>query len=379
MRFFSRVVFFLGCSLSLSLLSSSWLSSNWLSSNSLQAQQRPQEYIAPNLTGENLQQFILQEYAVSNPLGYNGARDQMYGSIDNVNGQIIGVYTGYTITSNNRTDAFNKGINTEHVWPQGLFDRDEPMRGDIHHLFPTRVEANSARSNYPFDEIPDNEADKWFYLSGESSGIPSANIDLHSELDNGRAFEPREDFKGNVARAIFYFWSVYQTRAVVKDDASFFNGMKDVLYDWHKLDPVDEAEWNRSLGAEQAQGNRNPFVHDSTLVERAYFGGQAVATEYIRQEDFDQGQKEIRLLQNYPNPFNPSTTISFELTSPEHIRLSIFTMLGQRVAVLADGQRAAGWHRIAFDAAHLPSGIYYYRLEQLSGEASFTRRMTLIK
>ena len=215
--FFSRVVFFLGCSLSLSLLSSSWLSSN-----SLQAQQRPQEYIAPNLTGENLQQFILQEYAVSNPLGYNGARDQMYGSIDNVNGQIIGVYTGYTITSNNRTDAFNKGINTEHVWPQGLFDRDEPMRGDIHHLFPTRVEANSARSNYPFDEIPDNEADKWFYLSGESSGIPSANIDLHSELDNGSAFEPREDFKGNVARAIFYFWSVYQTRAVVKDDVFLF-------------------------------------------------------------------------------------------------------------------------------------------------------------
>ena len=91
MRFFSRVVFFLGCSLSLSLLSSSWLSSSllsssWPSSNSLQAQQRPQEYIAPNLTGENLQQFILQEYAVSNPLGYNGARDQMYGTIDNVCG-----------------------------------------------------------------------------------------------------------------------------------------------------------------------------------------------------------------------------------------------------------------------------------------------------
>ena len=68
----------------------------------------------------------------------------MYSSIDNVNGQIIGVYTGYTITSNNRSDAFNKGINTEHVWPQGLFDKDEPMRGDIHHLFPTRIEANSA-------------------------------------------------------------------------------------------------------------------------------------------------------------------------------------------------------------------------------------------
>ncbi len=364
MRFTSSIVFFLGY---------------WLSLSSLQAQQRPQEYIAPNLTGENLLQYILQEYSVSNPLGYNGARDQMYSSIDKVNGQIIGVYTGYTITSNNRTDAFNKGINTEHVWPQGLFDKNEPMRGDIHHIFPTRIEANSARSNYPFDEIPDNQTDKWFYLSNESNGIPSSNIDLYSELDNGRAFEPREDFKGNVARAIFYFWSVYQNRTVVKDDVSFFNGMKDVLYDWHKHDPVDEMEWNRSLGAEQVQGNKNPFVHDSTLVDRVYFGGQVVTNEYRIQQEFSQGQKKIRLLQNYPNPFNPSTTISFELTSPEYIRLSVYTMLGQPVAMLAEGRREAGWYRIAFNADQLPSGIYFYRLEQLSGEVLFTRRMTLIK
>lgn len=364
MRFTLSIVFFLGY---------------WLSLSSLQAQQRPQEYIAPNLTGENLLQYIIQEYSVSNPLGYNGARDQMYSSIDKVNGQIIGVYTGYTITSNNRTDAFNKGINTEHVWPQGLFDKNEPMRGDIHHIFPTRIEANSARSNYPFDEIPDNQTDKWFYLSNESNGIPSSNIDLYSELDNGRAFEPREDFKGNVARAIFYFWSVYQNRAIVKDDVSFFNGMKDVLYDWHKLDPVDEMEWNRSLRAEQVQGNKNPFVHDSTLVDRVYFGGQVVTNEYTIQQESSQGQKQIRLLQNYPNPFNSSTTISFELTRSEYIRLSVYTMLGQPVAMLAEGRREAGWYRIAFNADQLPSGIYFYRLEQLSGEVLFTRRMTLIK
>ena len=216
-------------------------------------------------------------------------------------------------------------------------------------------------------------------FGNESNGIPSSNIDLYSELDNGRAFEPREDFKGNVARAIFYFWSVYQNRAVVKDDVSFFNGMKDVLYDWHKHDPVDEMEWNRSLGAEQVQGNKNPFVHDSTLVDRVYFGGQVVTNEYTIQQEFSQGQKKIRLLQNYPNPFNPSTTISFELTSPEYIRLSVYTMLGQPVAMLAEGRREAGWYRIAFNADQLPSGIYFYRLEQLSGEVLFTRRMTLIK
>ena len=342
------------------------------------AQQRPQEYIAPALTGDNLQQFLMQEYLVTKPLGYSGARDQMYGSIDNVNGQIIGVYTGFTITANNRTDAFNKGINTEHTWPQGLFDSDEPMRGDIHHLFPTRIEANSARSNYPFDEIPDNQTDKWFYLSNESSSIPSANIDDYSELDSGRAFEPREDFKGNVARAIFYFWTIYQNKAVVKDDANFFNGMKDVLYDWHRLDPVDEAEWNRSLGAEQVQGNRNPFVHDSTLVERAYFGGEAVSNEFsesIKQTN----PTQLTLLQNFPNPFNPSTLISFKTEEPGPIKLVIYTMLGHEVRVLVDGHLSAGWHRIPFNAQNLPSGMYYYRLTDGINNTSYTRRMTLIK
>ena len=342
------------------------------------AQQRPQEYIAPALTGDNLQQYLMQEYSVTKPLGYSGARDRMYGSIDNVNGQIIGVYTGFTITANNRTDAFNKGINTEHTWPQGLFDSDEPMRGDIHHLFPTRIEANSARSNYPFDEIPDTQTDKWFYLSNESSSIPSANIDDYSELDSGRAFEPREDFKGNVARAIFYFWTIYQNKAVVKDDANFFNGMKDVLYDWHRLDPVDEAEWNRSLGAEQVQGNRNPFVHDSTLVERAYFGGEAVSNEFsesIKQTN----PTQLTLLQNFPNPFNPSTLISFKTEEPGPIKLVIYTMLGHEVRVLVDGHLSAGWHRIPFNAQNLPSGVYYYRLTDGINNTSYTRRMTLIK
>lgn len=342
------------------------------------AQQRPQEYIAPALTGDNLQQYLMQEYSVTKPLGYSGARDRMYGSIDNVNGQIIGVYTGFTITANNRTDAFNKGINTEHTWPQGLFDSDEPMRGDIHHLFPTRIEANSARSNYPFDEIPDNQTDKWFYLSNESSSIPSSNIDDYSELDSGRAFEPREDFKGNVARAIFYFWTIYQNKADVKDDANFFNGMKDVLYDWHRLDPVDEAEWNRSLGAEQAQGNRNPFVHDSTLVERAYFGGEAVSNEFSESAN-QTSPTQLTLLQNYPNPFNPSTLISFKTEEPGQVKLEIYTMLGQQVGVLIDGHLSAGWHRIPFNAQNLPSGMYYYRLTDGIHNTSYTRRMTLIK
>ena len=228
--------------------------------------------IFPSETGETLINSLQTSYSVTNPLGYNGARDAMYASIDNKNGQIIGVYTGFTITANTRGDAFSKGINTEHTWPQGLFDSDEPMRGDIHHLFPTRIEANSARSNFKFDEIPDAQTSTWFRNNSSQSSTPTANIDEYSELLSGTSFEVREDHKGNSARAIFYFWAIYQDESKVADDASFFNGMKDVLIAWHDADPVDQAEVDRSLGAESAQGNRNPFVHDTTLVRRAYFG-----------------------------------------------------------------------------------------------------------
>lgn len=239
------------------------------------------ERIAPELTETALIQYLQDNFTPTSPRSYSSARDAMYGSIDNKNGQIIGVYTGFTITSNTRGDAYNKGINTEHTWPQGLFDSNEPMRGDIHHLFPTRIEANSARSNYPFAEIPDAQTDKWFYLEGEQSSIPNSNIDLYSELDSGSRFEPREDHKGNVARAIFYFWSIYQVKSNVADDASFFEGMKDVLLQWHDADKVDAAEVTRSEAVAGVQGNRNPFIHDTTLVRRAYFGGDVVEPDPV--------------------------------------------------------------------------------------------------
>ncbi len=331
------------------------------------------ELIAPSLTGNDLIEYLQENYTPTSPKSYNSARDAMYGSIDNKNGQIIGVYTGYTITANTRGDAFAKGINTEHTWPQGLFDKNEPMRGDIHHLFPTRVEANSARSNYPFDEIPDNLTDKWFYLDSDQSSIPTSNIDFYSELDNGSRFEPREDHKGNVARSIFYFWTIYQDRSNVADDASFFNGMKDVLLDWHEYYPADSIEVARSIATEGVQGNKNPFIHDSTLVRRSYFGGMAISNELESSQEL----ASFTLGQNYPNPFNPQTIIPYELSKPGYVRLEVFNMLGARVAVLIDAKHAAGQHSHPFNAQNLPGGIYFYRLT--IDNASLTNVMAFIK
>jgi hypothetical protein len=80
---------------------------------------------------------------------------------------------------------------------------------------------------------------------------------------------------------------------------------------------------------------------------------------------------------NYPNPFNPSTVIPFELLRAASVRLSVYDMLGRRVATLADETRLPGHHRIFFDASGLPTGTYVYRLETPDGTAS--GRMMLVR
>lgn len=83
------------------------------------------------------------------------------------------------------------------------------------------------------------------------------------------------------------------------------------------------------------------------------------------------------IIGNAPNPFNPSTTVSFNLNTADHVTVSVFDMLGREVAILADAPFAAGEHRITFDAGDLPSGQYLARLSTSS--ATVVHRMTLLK
>ena len=91
---------------------------------------------------------------------------------------------------------------------------------------------------------------------------------------------------------------------------------------------------------------------------------------------------EFALDPNYPNPFNPSTTIAYRLPASMRVNVTVFNLLGQRIATLADELQPAGAHTLRWDAGRLASGLYFYRVIA-EGEAGRRivehRKMMLIK
>lgn len=188
-------------------------------------------------------------------LGYNDARDEMFMSIDNqrVNGQgasqntLECVYTGrLAVGYVDRTDCqTNDNFNTEHTWPQSLFASAEPMKSDLHHLFPTDDAANSTRGDNPFAEVTNPT---W-----SNGGSTATNT----------FFEPRDEQKGVVARAMFYFVLRYQNYSNFLDATQ-----ESVLRNWYNNFPVTDRDRVRVDDIESVQHNRNPFVDYPQFLER---------------------------------------------------------------------------------------------------------------
>lgn len=179
-----------------------------------------------------------------NSLGYNTARDNMYGTLDNTGGQVTCVYTGRTATFNTRSGANTNSFNCEHTFPQGFFNSNAPMKSDIHHLFPTDVTSNSRRGNDPFGVV---SSSSWSQ-GGSKSG--------------GGKFEPRDAQKGATARAMMYFVIRYQ------DYANHFSGQEAILRTWHDNFPPTANEIARNNGIFALQNNRNPFTDYPQFIER---------------------------------------------------------------------------------------------------------------
>ena len=181
-------------------------------------------------------------------LSYRQARKILFRKLhldrDEQGEYVTDVYCGRDV-SVKRNKTFYRTINCEHTWPQSKFNRRESriaQKSDLHHLFPVDSVANSIRSNKDFGEGGDE--------------LSHCNLSRR----NGNTFEPPDEHKGNVARALFYFSIRYKT--------AINNKQERVLKIWHEEDPVDEQERERNHKIYQVQRVRNPFIDFPEMVGR---------------------------------------------------------------------------------------------------------------
>jgi len=229
--------------------------------------------IGEGLYLNDLINYLNSNYKPNNVLSYNSARDVLYGDIEAQlnNGEVFGIYTNYSVNLPNNVDPssylYDNGMDCEHLWPQSMYEGTSPMKSDMHHLRPCKSNVNSSRGNKPFNEIIDSQTNTWYWLNMQSSNIPTSNLQEYSE-SGSNYFEPREDVKGDIARSMFYFYTMYTNVA----NDNFFNAQKETLYQWHLEDPASQLEIDRTWEIAVYQNNLpNPFILDYTLVNRAYF------------------------------------------------------------------------------------------------------------
>ncbi len=291
--------------------------------------------IFPGVEGEELIEKILEDYRPSAVKSYTDAREFMFTEVYNQNDTITTIYSGmrrfldpaagepiqYLLSGDN-----DRQIDTEHSYPRSKGAlRDTDAGSDLHHLFPSRKLINSSRGNLPFGEVNDAGTITWYISDSDQSSIPMTNIDAYAEL-GGIAFEPRESQKGNIARAMFYFYAMYKEMAD-QEDPQFFEVMKEDLCEWHFADPVDSLEWTRSHMIGQFQGHEaNPFVLDCSLASRLYCDQITDACALLT--DVDEIE-ENAFIQVFPNPFQELFHLRYE--GIKDINYQIIDMVGREV------------------------------------------------
>lgn len=302
---------------------------------------------------------VLDMYS-ENPTGadtYNFAHDTNGGTPP---GQACG---NYTIEG----DCYNR----EHIFPQGFFNEELPMRSDIHHVVPTDGRVNGFRGNYPFGEVGTNLISQSNITNPTKNGSKLGNC--ISPGYSGTVFEPIDEFKGDIARMLLYFAVRYEDEVAsntwdAHDSTSEnpLNGTNNqvyetwyinLLYKWHTEDPVSTRELSRNNAAYNYQGNANPFIDHPEYVQSIW--GSVLSTNKF-QSIFD--------ITIYPNPLKGNKlNISSTNTSPI-LSIEILNVLGKSVFKQKLSNNAS-----EINISSLNKGIYLVRLKSEKG--SITKKL----
>ena len=244
-------------------------------------------YSSANNTSSTSDALRIALYSIINShtvIGYSSLPEQVYAAAtspsDFNNGAsktLEDIYSSQPYTSTDGKASATQcgtGWNKEHSFPKSWFGDASPMMSDAFHIYPTDIRMNSARSNYPYGDLPDKPKNCDIgYGKGGSASYTSDGIGT-TIFDPGDA-----GYKGDLARTYFYMLTCYRDKnlaqtaeaqvmvAYTNNVAEFTPYSVSLLMKWHREDPVSSKERIRNDAIHVHQGNRNPFIDYPCLAE----------------------------------------------------------------------------------------------------------------
>jgi endonuclease I len=314
------------------------------------------QVIYPNLSGSELIDSVSRNFRPETVLDYANSRDTLYARVLAIDDDSLRcIYSGHALWLDPTQDPTQyvyqnggpNGMNTEHAYPQAKGAATGNARSDMHHLYPTRIPVNEARGNLPYAEIPDNQTQKWFFRNQTLTVMPTSNKDAYSEWKPD-AFEPRESVKGDLARSVFYFYTMYRAQANAADP-DFFAVQRLTLCQWAAQDPPDSTELRKTWRiAPYQNGKPNPFVVDCTLASRCWCPEVQPVCLTKAIEPVNSREKA---LEAWPNPAAATLHARLPMSGPAVFVLQNIAG-GRQIRVESSNGEAS------FDVQGLPPGSY---------------------
>ena len=204
-------------------------------------------------------------------LTYGAARIFVYNELDCKDDKIIMLYSNETWPRkcHQSTKPSPTVINAEHVVPQIRFDHQgAPYKTDVHHIFASSAKVNNYRSHFRFTEVDYNQCTLWCHDQECQKTIPEGE-DIESRWSclgpDRESWVPCKQVRGRIARAVLYFYTMYPEITTMSEVADL-----DLLKKWNSQFPPDSYEKERQELVNETQGNRNPYIDDPSLVDKAW-------------------------------------------------------------------------------------------------------------
>lgn len=322
---------------------------------------QPQGYYngTEGLTGNALKAKLHTIIANDDHTSYSGLWNAYQQTDKKPNGKVWDIYSDvpngtppyeFTFVSDQCGNYSGEGdcYNREHLWAQSWTNDDGTHKTDLHHVYPTDGWVNNKRGNLAFGEV---SSASWTSQNG--SKIGNNKVSGYS----GTVFEPIDEYKGDIARALMYVsvryyqednsWSTSDmtNKSVIKDWAMT------MLIRWHEEDPVSQKEIDRNNAAYNIQKNRNPFVDFPEFAELIWVPGWVGVDE-----------NEYSVLVNvWPNP--TSSTINVKGENLDAVYM--YNAVGQLVMLL----EVQNEEQSTIDVSGFTKGIYFMNIIAENGKS----------